>query len=505
MKRATKPLSDGPSWTFDDIRAYMDVLGELAESEFGLDTYSNQIEIVSSEQMLDAYAFNGLPSCYHHWRYGKHYSQTQGAYQKGLTNLAYELVINSSPAISYFMEENNLVTQALVAAHACFGHNAFFKNNFLFKEWTQADAIVDYAIFAKNYIAECEDRYGWQKVEETLDAAHTIEHHGIDKYKRPPKLSAAEEKELQKTRMLEREKDINYLWNMVPGREEKTQEESNKFPSEPEENVLYFMEKHSPILETWQREILRIVRKLSQYFYPQSQTKVMNEGYASFWHYTLLYRLWELGYLTDGFMQSFLNLHTAVVRQPNYNECGGLSGLNPYYLGFYSFKEIRRICEEPTEEDGAFFPQFAGNKETWVSEIHKAAYEFKDESFILQYLSPALMRQMRMFTLLDDSGEEYFEVAAISNDDGYRTMRSILSKIYNRAYQVPDITVIEADIKGDRTLTLHHSGVDEMPLEEKSKTEVLKHIKVLWGFDVKITSDAKPSRPFDEDDYYVWI
>lgn len=322
MKRATTPLPEGPNWTNDDIYQYMEVIGELAESEFGLDTYANQIEVVSSEQMIDAYAFTGLPTCYHHWRFGKNFAATDEMYRKGMTNLAYEMVINSNPSISYFMAENNLVTQALVAAHACYGHNAFFKGNHMFKEWTQPDAIVDYAIFARNYIAECETKYGWEKVEATLDAAHTIEQHGIYKYKRPPKLSAAEERELQKQRILEREKDVNFLWNVMPGREEKTEEEKKKFPQDPQENILYFLEKHSPILDDWQREIIRIVRKFAQYFYPQSQTKVMNEGYASFWHYTLLYRLWELNYLTDGFMQSFLSLHTNVVNQPEYNKGG---------------------------------------------------------------------------------------------------------------------------------------------------------------------------------------
>ena len=182
-----------------------------------------------------------------------------------------------------------------------------------------------------------------------------------------------------------------------------------------------------------------------------------------------------------------------------------MPGLNPYYLGFHTFREIERIAKTPTAEDEKWFPTIAGDASNWVNHIHEAAFNFKDESFIHQYLSPALMRKMRLFSLLDDSGQEYYEVNAISDDDGYKELRSTLSRIYNRAYQVPDVQVTEADIKGDRTLTLQHYGVNEMPLEEKSKTEVIKHIKTLWGFDVKILSDAKPSRPYDEDDYYVWI
>ena len=502
MRRAQKPLPVGPNWTNGDIEAYMDVLGELAD-EYGLETSLNQIEIVSSEQMLDAYALNGLPVCYSHWRYGKAFSQYHNAYRKGQMGLAYEMIINSDPAISYFMEENNLVTQALVAAHACFGHNAFFKNNFLFKEWTQPDSIVDYALFAREYINNCEEKYGWEKVEATLDAAHALEQHGIYKYKRPVKLNAAAEKQMQKERILEREKDVHELWRVMPGKEEKTQEQKDLFPPEPEENILYFLERFSPILEDWQRELIRIVRQLSQYFYPQAQTKVMNEGFATFWHYTLLYDLFDLGYVTDGFMQSFLSLHTNVAAQRDYNQCGGMGGLNPYYLGFHTFQEIRRICEKPTKEDEKWFPQLVG--QDWVEQIKYAGYNFKDESFILQYLSPELMRKMKLFALMDDSGNDFYEVAAISDEDGYKDLRSILSKLYNRAYRVPDIQVTEAKIKGDRTLTLQHYGVEDVPLDEKEKAKVIELIQSLWGFDVKILSDAKPPRPFDEDDYYVWI
>lgn len=498
----SKPLPDGPNWTFNDITTYFNIIEDVATKDFKLDTYKNQIEIVSSEQMIDAYAFTGLPVCYHHWRYGKYFSQYDSAYQKGHQGLAYELVINSDPCISYFMSENNLVTQALVAAHACFGHNAFFKGNHLYKKWTHPDAIVDYMIFARDYIAQCEEKYGYEKVEATLDACHALEQHGVDKYKRPPRLSAAEEKSLQQSRIEEAHKDVWHLWNTLPEEKEKETNEVHKFPKQPEENLLYFMEKHSPILDDWQRELVRIVRKISQYFYPQSQTKLSNEGYASFWHYQILYKLWEQGWLTNGFMQSFLNLHTAVVHQPDYNKPGGLN-LNYYYLTFHIYQDIKRICTEPTKEDEKWFPWLVGKD--WVDEIHNAAFNFKDESFILQYLSPHLMRKMKLFALLDDSGNKFYEVSHISNEDGYKHLRQILSHIYNRAYQVPDVQVINANIKGDRKLTLQHYSVDNIPLDETDKLKVLEHIKYLWGFDVQILSDAKPKKPYNEDDYYVWI
>lgn len=318
MKPAKAPLPAGPNWRNQDIQDYMDVFGELADTEWGLDIFPNQIEIICSEQMVEAYATTGLPVGIAHWKYGKIFENIFEAYRRGHQGIAYEMVINSNPCISYFLEENSLMTQGLVASHACFGHNSFFKNNYLFRQWTYPDSIVDYCVFARDFIMRCEERYGWERVEKILDAAHALEDHGVDKYKRPSPLSLQEEKEQQKRRMEERQKDVSWLWNILPSEKEREKEEF-KFPKEPEENFLYFLEKHSSVLDDWEREILRIIRKIAQYFYPQAQTKLMNEGWASYIHHTFINRLWELGYVTDGFMQAFFGLHTGVVAQFDYN------------------------------------------------------------------------------------------------------------------------------------------------------------------------------------------
>jgi len=150
-------LSTGSDWTFDLIETYDKEIGKIA-AEFGLDTYPNQIEVISSEQMMDAYASVGMPLGYHHWSYGKQFLDVEQNYKRGRMGLAYEIVINSSPCIAYLMEENNMMMQALVIAHACYGHNSFFKGNYLFKTWTDATAIIDYLVFAKKYVQECEEK-----------------------------------------------------------------------------------------------------------------------------------------------------------------------------------------------------------------------------------------------------------------------------------------------------------------------------------------------------------
>ena len=159
-----KRLPQGPDWTFELIDEYEREIRKTA-AEFGLDTYPNQIEVITSEQMLDAYASVGLPIGYPHWSFGKEFIRNEQAYRKGAQGLAYEIVINSNPCIAYLMEENSMMMQALVVAHASYGHNSFFKGNYLFKQWTAADAILDYLVFARRYVMECEERHGIGAVE----------------------------------------------------------------------------------------------------------------------------------------------------------------------------------------------------------------------------------------------------------------------------------------------------------------------------------------------------
>ena len=142
---------------------------------FGLDTYPNQLEIITAEQMMDAYASVGMPVNYRHWSYGKEFIATEKNYKRGHMGLAYEIVINSNPCISYLMEENTMAMQALVIAHAAYGHNSFFKGNYLFRMWTDASSIIDYLVYAKNYIAQCEERHGIDTVEAFIDVCLSVE------------------------------------------------------------------------------------------------------------------------------------------------------------------------------------------------------------------------------------------------------------------------------------------------------------------------------------------
>ena len=475
-------ISRGADWDFDLLERYDAEISRIA-GEYGLDTYPNQIEVITSEQMLDAYASSGLPVGYPHWSYGKEFIRNEQAYRRGMQGLAYEIVINSSPCIAYLMEENTIATQALVIAHASYGHNSFFKGNHLFRQWTAADAILDYLVFARRFVMQCEERHGAAAVEEVLDACHALMPHGVDRYRRPAPLTLRAEAVRLAEREAHRERQFNDLWRTLPEAPAEHKPAANGvFPPDPQENILYFVEKYSPKLEPWERELVRIVRKLAQYFYPQAQTKVMNEGWATFWHYTILNRLHDERLVDDGFMLEFLKNHTNVVAQPAFDS-PAYGGLNPYALGFAMFSDLKRICETPEPEDREWFPDIAGGD--WNKVLDFAMRNFKDESFIAQYLSPRLMREFHLFALADHTNEDAIVVDSIHDERGYRRVRKLLAQQHAQEARVPDVQVVRFDRDGDRSLTLRHQRRRGRPLTEAA-SEVVKHMRRLWGFAVRL-------------------
>lgn len=476
-------------WNFETLDRTLEAISDIALNDLKLDIYSNQIEIISSEQMLDAYSSHGMPLMYNHWSFGKHFARDQTLYQKGHQGLAYEIVINSNPCIAYLMEENSMTMQALVMAHASFGHNHFFKNNYLFRQWTDADGILPYLAFAKKYITKCEDEYGFEEVESILDAAHALMDQGVFRYNRPPRLSEADRLAKLAARAKHEETTFNDLWRTLPNVEEDDEEKEERQAEVrnikmPEENILYFIEKASPVLRPWQRELVRIVRNVSQYFYPQKQTKVMNEGCATFVHHYIMNKLYDRGQISEGAIMEFLHSHSSVVLQPEFDD-PRYSGINPYALGFAMMEDIKRICEEPKEEDREWFPEIAG-KGAWRDVLKDAWANYRDESFILQYLSPKLMRNLHLFAIADNAKESHVEVSAIHDEAGYRRVRDRLAAMYDIGIHEPNIQVTGANLDGDRILHLRHDVQNGRLLTDKTKDSVLTHIETLWGHEVSL-------------------
>jgi len=483
---SNKYLFEGAEWDFSLISRAMEELA-IISPELKLNTYPNQLEVITSEQMLDAYASSGLPVMYKHWSFGKAFSRENDMYRQGKRGLAYEMVLNTNPCINFLMEENSATTQVLVLAHAAYGHNHVFKNNYMFKQWTDASSIVDYLVFARNFITTCEEKHGLDKVEKTLDAAHALMNYGVDRYNRPAKLSLAKEAEKLAERKKYIQEHINELWSTVP-QNKSVIVEDKKFLKDPEENILYFLEKKSPKLESWQREIIRIVRMIAQYFEPQRCTKVLNEGWASFTHYYMMHRLWDKELLTDGAMLEFYQLHSGVLYQPGFDS-KYYSGMNPYYLGFEIFADIRRMCETPTKEDEEYFPDLVGTP--WVDACIDAVANYRDESFIRQFLSPALCRKMGLFLLNDDNKTDY-HVKAIHDKTGYKEIKKAFADQYLTEHYMPKIEVIDVDHYGTRKLTLMYYQTGNRGLSAQAK-RVIKYTEELWGFPVVIVDqNLKP-------------
>jgi spore cortex formation protein SpoVR/YcgB (stage V sporulation) len=384
--------------------------------------------------------------------------------------------------------------QALVMAHAAFGHNHFFKNNYLFRQWTDAEGILDYLEFARDYIAWCEERHGVAAVEKTLDAAHALMDQGVFRYRRPPKLNEEKLRRKQREREEYEERTFSDLWRTLPKRDadaplelDKEEELKRKHKLKlPQENLLYFLEKHSPVLETWQREVLRIVRNVAQYFLPQKQTKVMNEGCATFVHYYITNKLFDEGLIGEGAMLEILSSHANVIAQPAFDD-KRYGGLNPYALGFAMMQDIRRICEAPKPEDEQWFPEIAGCDD-WRGVLRDAWANYRDESFIQQYLSPHLIRELRLFALADDEEDAYYTVTGIHDERGYRRVRQQLAQNYDIALAEPDIEVMDVDLRGNRHLRLRHNTRNGVPLDPKLRDRVLAHVRELWGYDVSIAA-----------------
>jgi stage V sporulation protein R len=476
------PLYTGSEWNMELIETLWKHIEDIGRSTFGFDPYEAQIEIISSEQMLDAYSSVAMPVLYNHWSFGKTFIQNERQYQKGMQGLAYEVVINTNPCIAYLMENNTATLQALVLAHASVGHSHFFKNNYLFKGWTDADTIIDYLKFAKKYIKSCEEKYGEKEVEYLLDACHSLQNHGVDKYRKSPKLSAELACKREREWSNYFENTFNDLWRTIPktGTNVPIDEEAKHTN---EENILYFIEKNSPILEDWQKEIVRIVRKISQYFYPQRQTQLMNEGFATFTHHLIMTEMHDQGLLDDGAYLEFLQSHSNVVTQLDWDN-KYYSGINVYALGFAMFQDIKRICQNPDEEDLKWFPDIANTN--WLETIKDIAANYRDESFVLQFLSPKVARHFKLFSIHIKERKDHLLVNATHDDDSFLQVRKTLAEQYDMSRSIPQIEVVYVDWKGDRTLYLEHVTKNRQRLNHKEARETMAFIHELWGFPVDI-------------------
>jgi stage V sporulation protein R len=510
-----KQIMASTDWSQDRLIEIFNELEKLNEEKYKYDLYPNQIEIVPYSWMIDNHSSHGgLPILYKHWSFGKAFVKFSNAYKARQTGLAYEMIINTNPCIAYCMEENTEVMQTLVMAHASFGHNFVFKNNYLFQQWTDAAEILNYLEFARIYVSRCEEKYGEKQVELFLDAAHTLQFSSFTRYPRSRKYSVKDNEQRRLARVKDYEKDYNEIWESIPrGKKDagSLRAEYKARMNLPEENILYFLEKYSPNLSVWQREILRIVRSIGQYFYPNIQTNLVHEAAATWTHHSMLNDLYDKGLIHDGGMMEWLHSHSSVVYQPTFNQKFGPGHFNPYALGFAMCKDMERVCLNPTKEDKEWFPDIAGSKD-YIGLLKYIWSNFRNESFVRQYLSPKVIRDLRMFSVRDDSTEDTYTITNIHDKEGYKQVRSILADSYLVENMIPNVEVVDADILGDRTLSLEFVSANGHRLYPRYAQKTLDAIADIWGYPVKLnenysspskrikteTYEANPTRPFNE-------
>lgn len=363
---------------------------ETAAKGFGLDYYPQEFELINYQDMLCCEVYLGMPSQYPHWSFGKAYEKLKTLYSHDLTGLPHEMVINGDPCIAYLMKENSLAMQILTMAHV-YGHNDFFKHNRLFKTYTRADMSVEmfknHGSRIRGYIED--PSIGYNSVEKILDAAHAI-----------------------------------------------------KFQSE---ELLLLIIEHGK-LEDWQKDTLMIVAEQSKYFRPQIETKIMNEGWASWWHYKILQSL----ELPPSLQLEFFKIHNSIIAPSE-------GKINPYYIGFKIWESLAKQHED---DPGRLFQ---------IRETER------DVSFIRNHLSFDLCRELNLFEYQEE--EDYYIVSQVSSEDGWKQVRNQLALIVGYG-SIPSI-VVEAVEPAHGTLTLKHI-YDERELHLSYASETLKHLQSLW-------------------------
>jgi stage V sporulation protein R len=420
-------------WDFKFLEKYDDQICEIAEG-YGLDWFPINYEVCDYYEMIGHMSYHGMPSHYPHWSYGKSFERTHQMYSIGAEGLPYELIINSNPSIAYLMRQNPAYLQVLIMAH-CVGHSDFFKNNREFKS-THPEIITSKFRNARKRIqGYCENtNIGLEKVEFLLDVLHTIrfqtERNGRERVSRE--------------KIKER-----YIKKINSDKSGKMKDfDVNKNILEPDYDILGFLLEYGSHFESWEQDIINIVRDESHYFIPQIKTKIMNEGWASFWHYKIMNDL----NLSQDLHIPFLKTHNQVIR-PH------IGGINPYHVGFYIFQKLER--------------------EGGLDECFFARDICNDVSGIMCHLDFEDMRELNLFSYSDK--KKGVIIDDISDEPGWKEVKKDLIKSTGMN-SMPLVFI--SDISDDGCLILQHEH-DGRDLELEYAERVVEKIGSIWPNDVK--------------------
>jgi stage V sporulation protein R len=448
--------------------------------EFGLDFYDVAFEVVDYDQLNEVAAYGGFPTRYPHWRFGMDYEQLAKSYTWGLSKI-YELVINNNPVYAYLMKSNSPVEQKLVMAHV-FGHADFFKNNLWFSKTNRRmiDQMANHATRIRSHI----DRHGIEKVEDFIDACLSLENlidpHGafIERQdrKEPPALAGTEVDDSPAP--VPRLKSKAYMEPYINppayieeqrARIEERARRKRQLPLEPRRDVLQFLIEQAP-LENWERDVLGIVRQEAYYFAPQTMTKVMNEGWASYWHSAIMTRR----ALTDAEVVDFADQHSGTLALAP-------GSINPYKIGIELFREI-----EDRWNKGKFGPDYDDcddleARRRWDrrlglgrQKIFEVRRIYNDVTFIDAFLSEEFCERLKLYVYGFDSRAGRHVVL---DRDWRRVKERLLSSLTNLGQ--PIVHVVDANHANRGELYLRHQ-YEGVPLDEEKAQDTLRNLHRLW-------------------------
>jgi stage V sporulation protein R len=450
-----------------DLEKSLEQIWEVAR-KFGLDPFPTRFEIVPASVMYEIGSY-ALPGRYSHWTFGKAYHRMKTMYDFGLSKI-YEVVINTNPSYGFLMETNGPVQNKLVMAHVL-GHVDFFRNNIYFSKTNRR--MVESVSTHAGRMTEYEFKYGRKTVEKLLDAVLAIEEH-ID-----PNFFIKRDREHRYPIEPPRPKPegrYDDLWKIGEPRERHDHVEATKPASAehlPEKDIIHYIMRHAPHLEDWQRDVMAMMHEEMEYFIPQMQTKIMNEGWASVWHARIMREL----DLTDDEHLEFAELHAGVV-SPQKGQ------LNPYYLGYKIFEDIERRWDNPTSEEQEKMGRRVGAGREKMFEVRELE---SDVSFLRNYLTEELCEELDLFVYELIEEEEW----TITEKRWQRVRDQLVSNMTNFGF--PYIEVADGDYNGNRELYLRHA-YESAELDNRYARKALEHVHTLWGRPVHLETIVDEER-----------
>jgi stage V sporulation protein R len=440
----------------EDLKALERAIDEITEiaKGFGLDFYPMRYEICPAD-IIYTFGAYGMPTRFSHWSFGKSFHRMKLQYDFNLSRI-YELVINSNPCYAFLLKGNSLIQNKLIVAHVL-AHCDFFKNNVRFTN-TSRDMVESMAASAER-IRSYELQYGKADVEAFLDHVLAIQEHIDPALIRPPRRKPEDE---DKTSRRRPSTPYDDLWSLEEKEEKQTASGvalRKKLTPKKEKDLLLFIMNNSRVLEDWQQDILTILREEMLYFWPQLETKIMNEGWASYWHIRIMREL----DLNEEETIEFAKLNASVI-QPS------KTSLNPYYLGLKIFEDIERRWDNPTEEERERYGRVPGQGREKLFEVRELD---SDISFIRNYLTKELVEELDLY-VFQRTGNEW----KITDKSWENVRDELVSSRVNGGF--PYLLVKDGDYLQNGELYLEHV-YEGTELDVKYLEKTLPHVYQLWG------------------------